>query len=1183
MLRAGRWPWTWKGLWLGVGCGLLLAWGRTADASPGPLLGPDGPLWLGPLGPDTPGILARGRDTVVVDPRTGELWVERTEAALSGPGPETAVRRVYRQGAWHWTTDDRLVESPEGAVLHLVEEDLTLSPRRPRPTEQHAWPLGTELTAEGTTALRVEDGWAVSRAGLEERYDPGGWLVSREGPRGTTLHHEREEGRMEAIHRGGGPRLELLHDPEGRISVIRRPDGSERYVEHDDAGLRAAGGLGRRTRYVTDEEGRLVSITWPDDSRLRIAWDSSGRITSLAGPGPRRETYTWTDEGVEVRNGPGAPLRLTWTDEGYEIRDPAGRTCRARTAGGRLLGWEDPAGQQVLLARSEDGLLREVHAQGTWRLRWRQGRIYDLIDPAGGQWLLERNGTGDVQALIDPDGRRLGLARDPQGRVRTVQRGALPWRFERDARGRLVRLQSPTGAVSSFSWGALGADLTAEDPSGQTIGLEGLGTAEVELTSRLGETWTIAYDVLGRPTRIHDPSGAVVELRRNSLGRLASLAAGEGVEVTYGWRGDGLPSRLTDPVGTITMLRYDLAGRLVGLERPDGTLLEVTLDPRGEVVAVVQGEQTWPLRRDARGHPTELGGVRWAWDLVGRWLGWSAGGTGVELVRSGAGVVRRVAPVGTTPIDLDRDAAGRVSRVRTGEQTWALERDPAGNLRSLRDPEGREVVVARDDRGLPALLTWAERKRRILRDAAGNAVRWTASTGAALSTAHGPGGRPGTAHLPDGSLVRWTLSLGRTLLELLDPAGRIRLSRELAYDGRGRPVRVTEDEVSEVRHWDPLGELVVVDGAEEAWSWLPDRLEGPAGQVVILDADNRPLEAVPPVGPTAWGVAREHLAYVVGEGGAIEGLTGDRETLVELRHDALGHPVQVLQPDGTTWELTWDPFGRPVRLTGPEGGERHLGFGPLGLLGWTEEETATEVLTDGSGAWALVDGDATVTVLADETGSPRLVLRPDEDPLPVRWGHTGMPDLDPGIPLGWGGTWSLFPGGPLLDGAGAWDPVSGTRTAPAWRPPWWTRDRTPEDWPRIDGTATPAWDPSVWAPRSPFSDPLELLVRLGELDVQIDPAALEPPVPPLPWLPSAAGTPAPPLSDRRAAGDPQVELLIEAVRPPVEPLTSADVLAAVLAPEWEGLPDAGGLLTPGEDLWTAGLERWLTTPEVRSP
>ncbi len=1152
-----------------------------AQAAPPPLLGPHGPFWFGPITPATPAILAQGRGLVMVSPTDGGLWLEVTDAALSGPGPEAAVRRIHRGGRWHWSLDERLQEHRRGIVITDLSGEQAFSASSPLVEELDHWPEGTTLLADGVKARRLAQGWEVQDGEMTTLYTDQGLPSWRRDARGNTVVWERDHGQLTALVREGGQRLSLQFDAQGRPSVVGLPSGQEIFLEHVDGLLVRAGTPSRETRYTYDDKGRLKTLTWPDQSRVLVKWTEGEQVASLAGPGPRRTTYSWSDNGVEARADPGAATRLTWTERGYTLQDSAGAEVRVLTEEGRLQGWEDPSGATVQLARDAQGQITQMEGAHPWRLEWRNAGLSRLVDPAGAQWTLERTSSGEVQRVVDPDGRRLGLGWDTHGSLRSVEPGKTPFRFKHDGAGRLTEVQAASGARTLLSWSE--DRLTAADPAGQEISLVGLGGGKTVLTSRLGESWVITRDAMGRPTRLQFPDGRVLVLLRNSLGRLGSLAADDKVEVRYSWRSDGRPTQLTDSLGAATGLNYDLAGRLSSLDRPDGSTLTASRDARGEIVALTRNEDQWPVTRDGRGLPTALGPLTWAWDLAGRWLGWAARGVTLILTRTGAGAIREVQWQEGERIRIDLDPAGRTSRVRTKAGSWSIERGPNGAVQTLSGPDSSTVKIAHDERGLPTLVTWGDKKRRVLRDAAGNPVKWTSSGGIVLSVDRDAGGHPSLGRFPSGTLSRWLRQPGSAALELLDPSGKLLLSRRISLDDRGRTARVTEGNQETVWRRDPLGEQVAVETPEGAWSWLPGRMEGPAGHVVLLDEADHLQVAVPPVGPTAWGLDPSRITYMLDEHGRIVGLSGDEGGLLGVEQDPDGHLRALVHEDGSRWRLTWDPFGRLVGFQDPEGLETRLGQGPEGLLGWSQDDQVTELLEVPGIGWVEATGKQYQEVLSDETGSPRIVSREGEDPRPVAWRPTGMPDRDPGTPLGWRGAWSLFPGGPQLDGAGVLDPVSGRRADPGWQPSWWPATEEASPWPALDDVATPWWDPGPWAPQSVWSDPLALLVAMGELDPVLDPDTLGLPtrVPPLPWLPAAAGLPDAPLT-RRALGsstpDPLVALVLEASVAPTAPLTSSAVLAAVLAPEWEGVPSLEGLVPRPTTWWTGGLDKWLNGP-----
>ncbi len=1156
--------WVIAGLWLGLTAGPVLA-------GPAALLGPDGVLWWGPLTPSTPAVVSAGRGEVLVDPWTGGLWVEVVDLSLPGPGPEAAVRRVWEGGAWRWSTDERLVERRDGVTLTWLDGATTWSAASLRAEDLPSWPVNTRFEVDGRVALRTEEGWRVDDPRGRSLYGDAGELLWREDDRGNRVTWIREHGLLAGIARDATLRIGIRVDGDGRPSVLVGPDGAEHYLAHEDGLLVRAGPSSREARYTYDDDARLAGIRWSDGAQVQVAWTADGRVASTAGPGPRRTAYSWSGDGAEARTGAGAPTRFTRTSEGYTVRDPGGAEVRVQLADGRVSGWQDPSGVETRLTR-QGGRVAALDGGGAWRLGWRDTALSELVDPLGARWQLAQQG-GDLARVTDPDGRVVDLDWTTAGVLRSLDTGTGAVRWTRDGQHRLTEVQAANGSVTRVRWS--GDGVAVQDPSGLAVEVAALDGPRTVLTSRLGERWTLWRDAFGRPERLGLPDGQVVELRRNSLGRLGALVVRDGPEVRYGWRSDGRPARVTDTLGASTTLSYDPAGRLGAITRTDGTVLRATRDPRGEVVDLAIDEDRWAVGRDRAGRPTSLGPLSWVWDAAGRWLGWAARGVEAVLERTGAGRVRTVQLSDGTRYGLDSDPAGRTTRVRTAAGTWRLERDPDGGVHTLDGPGVLPVKISRDDRGLPTLVTWGQARRRILRDAAGQPVKWTSSTGVALSVDRSGSGRPGLGRLPSGALSQWRHGPGESVLELLDPRGVPWLSRAVRRDDRGRRAVVQEGPSRTTWRWDPLGELVAVETADGAWSWLPGRLEGPGGHVVLFDEQDRPVTAVPPVGPAAWGLDGDRLEYVTDEAGRVVAITSDSGQGIELEHDALGRLTALVREQGQRWHLGWDPFGRPVVIDGPQG-RRLLGQGPEGLLGWRDGDDSTELLSAAGVGWVEVTGESVREVLSDESGSPRIVSG-DADPLTVAWGATGMPELDPGTPVGWQGRWSVLAGGPLLDGAGTLDPVSGVATVPGWRPPWWPAASGPVAWPQVDGAAAPWWDPTPWAPTTDWADPLALLVALGEVDAALPASELVAWTagPPLGWLPAAAGTPPPPLLAEGEAVDPLLGLALRAGVAPVEPITTRAVLAAVLGPEFDGLPALDGFVEDPESWWFGGLDTWL--------
>ena len=152
--------------------------------------------------------------------------------------------------------------------------------------------------------------------------------------------------------------------------------------------------------------------------------------------------------------------------------------------------------------------------------------------------------------------------------------------------------------------------------------------------------------------------------------------------------------------------------------------------------------------------------------------------------------------------------------------------------------------------------------------------------------------------------------------------------------------------------------------------------------------------------------------------------------------------------------------------------------------------------------------------------------------------------------LGIDGGIQIFPGGPIIHGITAIDPVSGARLDGLEPLPWVPRAARQEP-------QSHALDPSRWAPQHQWGEPLAILTAMGEL-APIDTGrwmsgdAAEPAVY---WLPPSLEGGLPPLgprsSDLPLSEDPITEALVRALLPGGTTPTPTLVLNSILAEERE--------------------------------
>jgi len=1139
-----------------------------AGAAPRPVLAPSGPHWLGTITPETHPRVQHGRSLVMVDSETGALHLEQVDIALPGSAPSMAIRRVWNDRGWRTTLDDRVVETAQGVSLELLEETLPAASDAPVVDNPMliegpiSWPEGATFTGEDFTAERIADGWKVKRGELEERYDDEGWLTERRVP-GNTLFHTRELGRLTEVETRDGRSFKVFQDNSGELSLIQAPEGFEVYYDHRDGALEAVATSEQgRTRYTYDDEGLISSVIWPDGTAARIRRDEQKRVSLIAGPGPLQQTFQWTERGVIARDGAGGLTQISRRERGEVgnyvevVTDSAGRTVRAVREGGRLDSWTDPRGVTWRLSHNSDGDLTQlVTASGTWRFGWSDRHMVSLTEPSGGRWIYRRDVQGRVVSATSPAGRSLSWPRNSAGQVVGVVVGGAETRLERDLRGRVTGVTTPGGARTDIHRDALGRVTKVIDPGGHELLLSEHRAGQAgKLLNRDKHTWAMQFDALGRPTRLEAPSGEALSMRRSSLGQIEFAGVAFGAGKKYRYRPDGRLTSIEDALGATTGLLYDATGRMVALRRPDLSELKLLRDPLGELSAIRASDVELTIQRDSGGRPVSVGPLTWVWDLVGRFMGVEGPGLSVSLERAGDGAVSRVS-LGEAETRLERDGAGRVVRVVADDQTVSMSRDTTGQIIRLQIDENQPLIIERDTRGLIVAMSESLRTWRVLRDGEGRALKWTAPDGTTLSGPRDAEGRPALVRYPDGALAKHTWDIAEDSWSLEDASGRTLMTRQINKDLAGRPTRVVTngEHTVHVRH-DPLGRLVALESDEGTWSWTSSLISGSSdGTVIALDERGRPSEASPPQGMEAWGVAFESLSYLRDDLGRVSSMMGDTEDAT-LEYDLAGRLTAVIS-GGERWSVEWDLLGRPLAIRDPDGEWLILQFGPDGMISWRSElEGLVDILHAEGWGW-LLSGDLPRLVIPDETGAPRAFGYETYEPL--AWTPVGFPRRYWSAPIGWRGALTMFGGGPLLDGGGAWDPVSGSWVdRPALMP--WTREALPTgDWPSVDGTGSPWWDPGVFAPETLWSDPLELLVALGELEnaVEGDWLNLRPTPAALPWLPAASATPDPPLCPPLGAlpialSDSPLSLL--AVRSAVAPVQPIDTDAVIDAlSNWE--------------------------------
>ena len=1146
-------------------------------ALPEPLLGPDGPLWLGPHHPASALLSPLNHEWITVDPRSGALQVERQDFSRSKGSPVDIVRR-FQEGQWSFSFERRLSEqsrtvtvSGEHALLEFVKPGAPGEPVL----------IGTSLEKSGQQLVRTAEGWTLTEANHTWRFNVLGELLEEEDPQGRRTEYQWLEGRLDAIIGLNTKKIQVRHNANGDISVLESKDGVACYYEHRIRQLIAARcNDGERSRYLYNDNEQLRSILWADSSAVSIQYNSQQQVAAFYGPGLTHQAYQWKDNGVDVVETNGASTQIRWKPEGgYEVIGPTGQRVAVTLTDGQIRSWQDPAGGETRLRYDTQGRLKSLDTagQGAWNFKWKDTGLSSVENPLGAVWSFKRNQKGRVMVFQEPSGVQTSFRRNTAGLIRSIKTANGSREIRRDSEGRVIGIHSSSGAETRIQRNSLG-DITAFiDPAGQTIQLgRGPNGTIRSVTDRTGEQWKIDRDVLGRTRGIHTPTGGRIQWTRNSQGRIQRLQADENRWVEYATTVTGQPSLIRSSSGRERGLFWSL-GRLRGIRLEDHTELQLQRDLHGRLLTVVFGENRLEIQRNALGMPEKVGPLQYEWLGSQMWTSVTGPGIQLKLARGFEGSIRNIT-LGEESLTVSRDASGRLSWVGTGENRITFSRDANGSIVKL--VEGDQTThLTRDVRGLVTDIRSGELHIRQSFDPEGRLLQIQDNQAGALSAQYDAEGRFSFIRFPQGGLLRFGLGPSNRFLLFEGPNGESLLTRHLTYNPHGELAMSQEGERSRMYHRDLRGRLAAVEESPTAWSWIPGAVEGPNEFLLLLDENHRPVRATLPLETQHWGALATEAVYRQNADQITQLSTNSGSMAYTL--DGLGRPTSLTREDGSEWTLTWNPLGQLTSFTDPSGEATKLQFGPTGLLGIQEGETLSSLLHIGDWAW-IKGGESSTEWMRDESGQNRLQNAQGESTA-IEWTPLGMPNQAHGGPRSKGSI-SIPWAGLVLDSQGAIESLSGQRIQSSWTPPWSTEPTAPSGWPALGESTNAWWAPDRWMSQGQFQSPVSLAIELGILDPKMEDSwtTLQNSSAPLPWLPPSAKTPAPPLGPPRESIPlvlgPLETLCLKAAIGPVFSLDTPAIGKALLAPEFEDLPELQWLSDQGWSWWLMDADQWLGLP-----
>lgn len=619
------------------------------------------------------------RDRVIAE--GGEAGHIQITLTYTDPDPETGHRTTTLTSADGHAT--RHVFDPALRPLTITDQ---LGHTTRFTYDPHGRLLSRTAPLGHATVFSYDEDGRVVRAvrpdGSELRTVRGAFGLPVEvfAPDGTrTVHEYDARGNRTAVTDQAGFTTRYTYDGAGRLTSLTDPVGATTHVVCDASGLpvEVTDQAGAVTRTERDGLGRPIRVTDPVGGVTHLEWEADGQLARRTGPDGATELWTYDGEGnlLARTDASGGITRFEYTH--FDL--PTSRT-------------------------GPDGARYEFeHDTGL--------RLTEVTDPQGRAWTYEYDAADNIVSETDFDGRTLTYRLDAADRLAARVDGlGGTIAFERDQLGQAVR-KDVDGRVTDYVYDRAGRLLEAIGPDSELrYQYDRRGLTKTELVD--GRPIAYSYDALGRRTRRTTPTGHVSSYSYGADGRSHRLTTGgHRVEFTHDAAGrelarvfgDALTMTSTwDEAGRLSEQHIATAGRAVNSRaygyRADGHLISVA--------DRMSGTRTFDLDRVGRVTAVRAQGwtEQYAYDDTGNqtWASWPADHPGSEATGSRTYTGTTVTRAGD--VRFEYDALGRVTlrqktRLSRKPDTWRYAWDTENRLTSVTTPDGTRWTYRYDPLG----------------------------------------------------------------------------------------------------------------------------------------------------------------------------------------------------------------------------------------------------------------------------------------------------------------------------------------------------------------------------------------------------------------------------------------------------------------------------------------------------
>jgi len=407
-------------------------------------------------------------------------------------------------------------------------------------------------------------------------------LISKTTPAGITTHFEFDaSGNIIKSIDGRGNVYTYEYNSRNQLTSQKDPLGFEIMMEYDAAGRKTmeTDRLGNMMTYEYNEGGQLMSQTDPEGNTYTYTYDALGRRSSVTNPRGfiSSVTYDALDRVIVETDALGNTIEKTYDDNDnlIEKKDQRGnitkyfydamdRKIRIEFPEGLVAKFTyDDAGNEltsspsagVINSSTYDALNRRTHEENAG------GDIREMVYDSIGRIIEERLPNGNIILnTYDADNRLTGQS-DNEGHIIT---------YQYNANNDIIYELDADSLTYTYTFDALNRLIEEKDQSGRKR--------------------TTEYNANGLPLKQIDKDGGISTIEYSTLGLALKITNANGDITTFQYDEMANLTALTDAKGNTTTFEFDALNRQTKTNYPDGTSMQLNIDPAGNIISRVDAQ-----------------------------------------------------------------------------------------------------------------------------------------------------------------------------------------------------------------------------------------------------------------------------------------------------------------------------------------------------------------------------------------------------------------------------------------------------------------------------------------------------------------------------------------------------------------------------------------------------------------